>query len=59
MNKGDARMEQMKKEAFAYLDRNKDEIAKVGDAIFYFGELGNAGVQDFGIFSGCASEGGI
>jgi aminobenzoyl-glutamate utilization protein B len=44
MNKGDTRMEQMKREAFAYLDRNKDEIAKVGDVIFYFAELG---MQEF------------
>ena len=44
MGKGDARIEKIKREAFAYLDRNKEEIAKIGDAIFYFAELG---MQEF------------
>ena len=29
-----------KETAFKAIDRNRDEIAKVGDSIFYFGELG-------------------
>ncbi len=44
MSKGGARREKIKKDAFEYVDRNKDEIAKIGDAVFYFGELG---MQEF------------
>ena len=31
-----------KETAFAAIDRNKDEIVKVGDAIYSFAELGHA-----------------
>lgn len=34
----------LKKEAFQFIDRNQGEIAKIGDAVFYFGELG---MQEF------------
>jgi aminobenzoyl-glutamate utilization protein B len=44
MGKEDTRIENIKRGAFTYLDRNKDEIAKIGDAIFYFAELG---MQEF------------
>jgi len=33
-------MNDVKKEAFLFIDRNKGEIEKIGDAIFYFAELG-------------------
>ena len=44
MGKEDARTEKIKRDAFEYLDRNKDEVARIGDAVFYFGELG---MQEF------------
>jgi len=34
-----------KETAFKAIDRNKDEIAKVGDSIFYFAELGMQEVE--------------
>jgi len=39
-----ARIDNLKREAFQFIDRNQDEIAKIGDAVFYFGELG---MQEF------------
>jgi len=36
--------ESLKKAAFQFIDRNRGEIAKIGDAIFYFAELG---MQEF------------
>ncbi len=38
------KMEKIKMDAFCYLDRNKGQIAKIGDAVFYFAELG---MQEF------------
>lgn len=34
----------MKQEAFLFIDRNNKEITKIGDAVFYFAELG---MQEF------------
>jgi aminobenzoyl-glutamate utilization protein B len=36
--------EALKKEVFQFIDRNSGEIAKIGDAVFYFAELG---MQEF------------
>lgn len=44
MTVNDERIEQLKKSAFAYIDRNAGEIARIGDAVFYFAELG---MQEF------------
>lgn len=44
MNKGDGKQNNLKTEAFRFIDRNKGEIAKIGDAVFYFAELG---MQEF------------
>jgi len=44
MNSTEKRIERVKREAFSILDRNKNEIAKIGDAVFYFAELG---MQEF------------
>lgn len=46
MSKGEqnVRIDDLKKEAFEFIDRNRGEIAKIGDAVFYFAELG---MQEF------------
>ncbi len=38
------RIKNIKTDAFRYIDLNKGEIAKIGDAVFYFAELG---MQEF------------
>lgn len=38
------RIKNIKMDAFRYIDQNKGEIAKIGDAVFYFAELG---MQEF------------
>ncbi len=38
------RIKNIKTAAFRYIDQNKGEIAKIGDALFYFAELG---MQEF------------
>ncbi len=38
------RKQALKEEAFRFIDRNQGEIAKIGDAVFYFAELG---MQEF------------
>lgn len=42
--KNEDRAESLNEGAFQFIDRNKDEIARIGDAVFYFGELG---MQEF------------
>ena len=44
MNKEDVKQNNLKTDAFRFIDRNKEEIAKIGDAVFYFAELG---MQEF------------
>ena len=44
MNERDLNIKRLKTEAFQFIDRNKGEIAKIGDAVFYFAELG---MQEF------------
>lgn len=41
---GNGRIKNIKTDAFRYIDLNKGEIAKIGDAVFYFAELG---MQEF------------
>ncbi len=40
MSKKDVTTKNIKKDAFDFIDQNKGEIAKIGEAIFYFAELG-------------------
>ncbi len=40
MSEKGVRPKNIKKDAFRFIDRNEVEIAKIGDAIFYFAELG-------------------
>lgn len=44
MSEEDERIKNIKMKAFQFIDQNKGEIAKVGDAVFYFAELG---MQEF------------
>jgi aminobenzoyl-glutamate utilization protein B len=44
VNQKTKRIPTLKEEACIFIDRNKDEIAKIGDAVFYFAELG---MQEF------------
>jgi len=44
MSEKHANAEQLKTEAFGFIDRNKEEVAKIGDTVFYFAELG---MQEF------------
>jgi aminobenzoyl-glutamate utilization protein B len=44
MSKEDSKTEKGKTDAFHFIDRNKGEIGKIGDALFYFAELG---MQEF------------
>ncbi len=38
------KIREQKEDAFQFIDRNKEEITKIGDAVFYFAELG---MQEF------------
>ena len=40
MSEEDGRIKDVKRDAFRYIDLNKGEIAKIGDAVFFFAELG-------------------
>lgn len=44
MNGEDVQKNRLKADAFGFIDRNEGEIAKIGDAVFYFAELG---MQEF------------
>jgi len=44
MSEKNTKTDQIKSDAFKYIDLNKTEIAKIGDAVFYFAELG---MQEF------------
>ncbi|UCE74143.1 MAG: amidohydrolase [Methanomassiliicoccales archaeon] len=44
MHQEDKKLIGLKRDAFHFVDRNKGEIAKIGDAVFYFAELG---MQEF------------
>jgi len=44
MGEKNADAEHYKREAFEFIDRNKEEIAGIGDTVFYFAELG---MQEF------------
>ncbi|MFC1816624.1 amidohydrolase [Thermodesulfobacteriota bacterium] len=44
MSKNETRAKTMKADAFKFIERNKGEITKIGDALFYFAELG---MQEF------------
>lgn len=44
MGKKNIRNSNIKTEAFSFLDQNREQVAKIGDTIFYFAELG---MQEF------------
>ena len=44
MSEKNADAERLKREAFGFIDRNKEEVARIGDTVFYFAELG---MQEF------------
>ena len=44
MSRTDRNAEHLKREAFGFIDRNKEEVAKIGDTVFYFAE---PGMQEF------------
>ena len=44
MSEKNANAERLKREAFGFIDRNKEEVARIGDTVFYFAELG---MQEF------------
>lgn len=44
MGEENVKISKIKEDAFRYVDLNKEEIARIGDAVFYFAELG---MQEF------------
>ncbi|MFC1816364.1 hypothetical protein ACFL0M_10595 [Thermodesulfobacteriota bacterium] len=44
MSEKDARARTMQADAFKFIERNKREVTKIGEALFYFAELG---MQEF------------